>query len=51
MDRIDISANSITGELIACEKYQFVDGRLIAAIVNDVIDIIKAKQRTGLIEK
>jgi hypothetical protein len=39
----NILVNSIVGELIACEKYQFIDGRLVAAIVNDVVDIIKAK--------
>ena len=36
-----ISANHIIGDLIAREKYKFVDGRLIASIVDDAIDMVR----------
>ena len=36
-----LSGNRIIGDLIAREKYSFVDGKLIASIVDDVIAIIK----------
>lgn len=39
-----ISANRIVGELLTREKYKFVDGRLIAEIVNNVVDMIRDYQ-------
>lgn len=36
-----IAADSIVGDLISREKYSFVDGKLIASIVRDVVDILR----------
>ena len=36
-----LSGNRIIGDLIAREKYSFVDGKLIASIVDDVMAIVK----------
>ena len=36
-----LSCNRIIGDLIAREKYSFVDGKLIASIVDDVMAIVK----------
>ena len=36
-----LSDNRIIGDLIAREKYSFVDGKLIASIVDDVMAIVK----------
>ena len=38
-----LSPNRIVGELITKEKYKFIEGRLIAEIVNDVIDMLTAE--------
>jgi hypothetical protein len=35
-----LSANQIVGELIGREKYSFVEGKLIASIVEDVLEIV-----------
>ena len=35
---------NIIGELISKEKYTFVDGKVIASIVKDTVDILKEKQ-------
>lgn len=36
-----LSANRIIGDLIGREKYRFVDGKIIASVVDDVIEIVK----------
>jgi hypothetical protein len=36
-----LSGNRIIGDLISREKYSFVDGKLIASIVDDVMAIVK----------
>ena len=36
-----LSGNRIIGDLITREKYSFVDGKLIASIVDDVMAIVK----------
>ena len=36
-----LSGNRIIGDLIAREKYSFIDGKLIASIVDDVMAIVK----------
>ena len=44
-----ISTNGIIGDLIAREKYKFVDNVLIANIVEDVIEIVmKIKEKEVL---
>ena len=44
-----ISKNRIIGELITREKYKFVDGKLIASIVDDVVDIVIMADISGII--
>ena len=41
-----LSGNRIIGDLIAREKYSFVDGKLIASIVDDVMAIVKEAAAT-----
>jgi hypothetical protein len=36
-----LSTNRIIGDLISREKYKYVDGRLIASIVDDVMSIVQ----------
>jgi hypothetical protein len=38
---MEIYINKIIGELITKEKYKFIDGKLIAEIVRDAVDLIK----------
>lgn len=38
---MSISTNAIIGDLMTLEKYRFVDHRLLAEIVNDVVDKIE----------
>ena len=42
-----LSGNRIIGDLIAREKYSFVDGKLIASIVDDVMAIVKEAAGQG----
>ncbi len=43
----NISSNRIIGELISREKYSFVEGKLIASIVDDVMGILKEEGAEG----
>jgi hypothetical protein len=37
------SNNSIIGELISRDKYKFVDGKIIASVVEDVMSIVNGE--------
>ena len=45
MDKI--SANRITGELMARQEYWYIDTKLLAAIVNDTVDYINKRYVTA----
>ena len=42
-----ISANRITGELMTRPEYRYIDGKLIAAVVNDTVDYINRQYVTA----
>lgn len=46
-DMNQFSGNRIIGDLIAREKYSFIDGKLIASIVDDVMAIINDAMATN----
>ncbi len=43
----NISSNRIIGELISREKYSFVEGKLIASIVDDVMTMLNEGMADG----
>ena len=44
-----MNKNQIIGELITFEKYKFTDGKLIAAIVADTLDLLEAQKDKDVI--
>jgi hypothetical protein len=43
-------AQQIVGELITHEKYTFVDGKLIYAIINDAIELYEKQLMTKVLK-